>query len=137
MEEIKINLRSLPYWNFLRIVEIIEKKATNIANTNDIIQLMDKLGRDVDISELIRMEMVKRLFEIYQIAKPLLEQYNVKIELNSDLSRMTIRDILETVSVILSKIYGLMKELGMLPVKKERDIEAEEAYRLDIDLYET
>jgi len=83
------------------------------------------------------MEMVKRLFEIYQIAKPLLEQYNVKIELNSDLSRMTIRDILETVSVILSKIYGLMKELGMLPVKKERDIEAEEAYRLDIDLYET
>jgi hypothetical protein len=121
----------------LRIVEIIEKKATNIANTNDIIQLMDKLGRDVDISELIRMEMVKRLFEIYQIAKPLLEQYNVKIELNNDLSRMTIRDILETVSVILSKIYGLMKDLGMLPVKRERDIEAEEASRLDIDLYET
>jgi hypothetical protein len=137
MEEIKISLKSLPYWNFLRIVEIIEKKATNIANTNDIIQLMDKLGKDVDLSELIRMEMIKRLFEIYQIAKPLLEQYNVKIELNNDLSRMTIREILETVSVILSKIYGLMKDLGMLPVKRERDIEAEEASRLDIDLYET
>lgn len=127
----KMDLRE---WNLLRIVMQIEKKAVNIAQTEDILRLLDKFP-EANMKELIKMELWKRYLELCNLAEPLLKLYGKDIDVPKlEHENVTIFEILTYTRKLIKAVYELLYELDMFPKKKNMPTEDKLSYYLDVEL---
>lgn len=110
---------------FLEIFKDLKEKALNIVKTEELLQLASQFPK-YDLSTLLRMEFYKRVIEIYNLAKPLLELYDKEIEeFDKDPEDLTIFDAMEYIQKIMKKLYEVLMDLQLLP-RKPKEIKIEE-----------
>jgi len=126
----KVDLKE---WNLLRIVMLIEKKAINIAQTEEILRLLDKF-QGTDIEKLIKMELWKRYVELCNLAEPLLKLYEKNVDVqNVDIEDVNVFEILTQTRKLLQTVYELLYELDMFPKKRNVSTEDKLKYYLDVE----
>jgi len=134
MTEENLPRMDLKEWNLLRIVMQIEKKAVNIAQTEDILRLLDKFP-ETNMKELIKMELWKRYLELCNLAEPLLKMYGKDIEVpRLEHENVTIFEILTYTRKLIKAVYELLYELDMFPKKKNVLVEDKVSRCYDIEL---
>jgi len=139
-EFVGLDLRVLPYWNLIRIAKIIEDRVLNIDSTEYLL----RLANEIPNPDLIKNEILKRLKNLYSISLAILSIYGREKEILKDykeiMSTSNIDEILHRISYyttkILTELYQLMKDLGLLPKERERDELEELEDFLSTKLYE-
>ncbi len=139
-EFVSLDLRVLPYWNLIRIAKIIEDRVLNIDSTEYLL----RLTHEIPNPDIIKNEILKRLKNLYSISLAILSIYGREKEILKDykeiMSIPNIDEILPRISYyttkILTELYQLMKDLGLLPKERERDELEELEDFLSTKLYE-
>jgi len=134
-----MNISDIPYKKLKEIVLLeifrdIKSKALNITKTEEMLQLADKFPK-YDLSRLLQFEYYKRVLEIYNLARPLLELYGEKIErFRKEPEDTTIFDAMDYLQKVMKALYKTLMKLDLLP-KPKKVIPAEEKIEEELSMF--